>query len=149
VVIRRGLVVDHSGGEQTVLDPTTSQPTHTGGDGFAGDLGTDLDRPGPGVAVLAVRGEIDSLTTPTLQTAVAELLAGPEHRLVIDLSGVSFLASSGLAVLIRAAQEAAERGARLRLVGTGRPVRRPLEVTGSDQLFDLFNDRETAIGDPV
>ena len=68
---------------------------------------------------------------------------------MLDLTEVTFLASSGLAVLIRAAQLAGERAQRLRLVVATRAVRRPLQVTGSDQLFDLFDDLEAAIGDPV
>jgi anti-sigma B factor antagonist len=101
------------------------------------------------VSVLAVRGEIDALTTPQLETGIDELLAGPGERVVLDLAEVTFLASSGLAVLIRAAQLTGERGQRLRLVIATRAVRRPLQVTGSDQLFDLFDDLETAIGGPV
>ena len=64
---------------------------------------------------------------------------------VIDLGGVTFLASSGLAVLIRAAHRAEEDGVRLRLVASTRPVRRPLEVTGADQLFEIHPDADTAV----
>lgn len=131
-----------------MLDPTTSGPQRAAG-GFAGELGVDLRRPRSGVAVLIVRGEIDALTTPQLQSGVDELLAGSEERAVLDLSEVGFLASSGLAVLIRAAQLLADRGSRLRLVVATRAVRRPLQVTGSDQLFDLFDDADAAIDDSV
>lgn len=129
-------------------DPSTSGPQSAAG-GFAGELGLNLRRPRPGVAVLIVRGEIDALTTPQLQSGVDELLAGPEERAVLDLSGVSFLASSGLAVLIQAAQRTTERATRLRLVVSTRAVRRPLQVTGLDQLFELFDDPDVAIDDPV
>lgn len=112
----------------------------------AGELGTVLARPAAGVAVLSVDGEIDTLTAPSLQRAIAELFADPADTvLVIDLSAVGFLASSGLAVLIRAAQQAAERGVRLRLVARPRAVRRPLEVTRSDQLFALYDDPAAAL----
>ena len=131
-----------------MLDPTTSesQPAPAS---FGGDLGAVLSHPTPEVAVLAVGGEIDALTTPQLETGVDQLLADPAPLLVLDMTDVSFLASSGLAVLIRAAQLAGERGRRLRLVVATRAVRRPLQVTGSDQLFDLYDDLDTAIGGPV
>lgn len=100
------------------------------------------------MAVLSVGGEIDSLTTAQFETALTELFAvSDDGPVVIDLSGVTFLASSGLAVLIRAAQLSEARGARLRLVTTTRAVRRPLEVTGCDQLFDNFTDLDAATGD--
>jgi anti-sigma B factor antagonist len=64
----------------------------------------------------------------------------------MDLTEVRFLASSGLAVLIEAAQRAEDRGIRLRLVITNRAVRRPLEITGTAALFDLHSDAESAYG---
>jgi anti-sigma B factor antagonist len=108
-------------------------------------LDATITRPHPGTAVLTVQGEIDTLTAPTFTAATTELVTGPDERLVIDLTGVRFLASSGLAVLITAANRADERGARLRLVVATRAVRRPLEITGTDQLFDLHPDLSSAI----
>jgi len=132
-----------------VLDPTTSESQQIEAAGFAGDLETDVDRPRPGLVVLRVRGEIDALTTPRLESALSEVLVDRPELLVLDLGGVTFLASSGLAVLIRAAQLAAEDGRRLRLVIATRAVRRPLQITGSDQLFDLFDELDAATADPV
>jgi anti-sigma B factor antagonist len=108
-------------------------------------LDTTITRPHPGTAVLAVQGEIDTLTAPAFSVATTELVTGPDETLVIDLTGVRFLASSGLAVLITAAHRAEERGARLRLVVSTRSVRRPLEITGTHQLFEVHPDLNTAI----
>jgi anti-sigma B factor antagonist len=99
-----------------------------------------------GGALLTIEGEIDTLTADELERGMEQLLAAPSDVLVIDLTDVTFLASSGLAVLIRAAQQAGER--RLRLVTAARAVRRPLEITGSDQLFDLYADRGAALALP-
>jgi anti-sigma B factor antagonist len=109
-------------------------------------LDTEISRPYPGVAVLMVQGEIDTLTAPLFTAAAHELVAAPDDTLVIDLTGVRFLASSGLAVLISAAHRADERGIRLRLVVANRAVRRPLEITGTDQLFDLYEDMSAVTG---
>lgn len=109
-------------------------------------LDTMISRPLPGTVLLTVRGEIDTLTAPTFTTAADELLAEPGDALVVDLTGVRFLASSGLAVLISAAHRADERGIRLRLVVATRAVRRPIEITGTAQLFDLYADLESATG---
>lgn len=111
----------------------------------AGSIDTALSRPHPGTAVLTVQGEVDMLTAPRFESAVAELIACPDSVRVIDLSGVSFLASSGLAVLIRAAHRTEENGVRLRLVASTRSVRRPLEVTGADQLFEIHPDADAAV----
>ncbi len=113
------------------------------GDGDPTAIDTGLSRPRPGALVLTASGEVDTLTAPRLDAALDELLAAPDPVLVVDLTGISFLASSGLAVLIRAAHQAGER--RLRLVSTARAVRRPMEIIGSDQLFDLYPDRAAAL----
>jgi anti-sigma B factor antagonist len=65
---------------------------------------------------------------------------------VVHLTGVTCLASSGPAVLIRAAHRASERDLRLRLVAASRTVRRPLQITGCDQLFDIYEDVPAAVG---
>jgi anti-sigma B factor antagonist len=109
-------------------------------------LDTVITRPRSGTAVLTVQGEVDTLTAPAFAAATTDLVTGPDETLVIDLTGVRFLASSGLAVLIQAAQGAEERGARLRLVVATRAVRRPLEITGTDQLFDMYPDVSAATG---
>ncbi|MFR9803985.1 STAS domain-containing protein [Pseudonocardia sp. RS010] len=90
--------------------------------------------------VLVVDGEVDTLTAPALAEALGGLLeAEPVHAVAaVDLAGVGFLASSGLAVLIRAAHRAEAQGRALHLLGGSRAVTRPLEVTGSDQLFTLL-----------
>jgi len=121
-----------------LLDPAMPRPTYG-----VGELGVSFARPDARHAVLVIEGEIDTLTAGALERALTELLAEPSDVLVVDLSAVTFLASSGLAVLIRAAHEAGER--RLRLVSSARAVRRPMEITGSDQLFDLYPDRAAAL----
>ena len=109
-------------------------------------LDAALTRPYPDTAVLAVRGEIDTLTASAFTAATEELVTASGEVLVMDLTEVRFLASSGLAVLISAAHRAEERGIRLRLVITSRAVRRPLEITGTAALFDLHADTRSAYG---
>jgi anti-sigma B factor antagonist len=121
-----------------LLDPTKPRPSPG-----PGDLGVTFEQPDGRHALLVVEGEIDTMTADALERALTTLLAESSEALVVDLTAVTFLASSGLAVLIRAAHQAGER--RLRLVSTARAVRRPIEITGSDRLFDLYPDRAAAL----
>lgn len=125
-----------------MLDPTMPRPSPG-----PGELGVTFEQPDARHALLVVEGEIDTLTAGALEQALTRLLTDPSEVLVVDLTAVTFLASSGLAVLIRAAHEAGDR--RLRLVATTRAVRRPMEITGSDQLFDLYPDRAAALSPGV
>jgi anti-sigma B factor antagonist len=109
-------------------------------------LDATLTRPHPDTVVLAVRGEIDTLTAPAFTAAIEELLTSSGKVLVMDLTEVRFLSSSGLAAMISAAHRAEDRGIRLRLVITSRAVRRPLEITGTAALFELHPDPDSAYG---
>ena len=66
-----------------------------------GTFGTQASRSN-GQAVVRVQGEVDLYTAPQLWETLDAAIAGTPHELVIDLSDVRFLDSSGLSVLLRA-----------------------------------------------
>ena len=88
-----------------------------------------------GVVTVTVVGEVDTFTAPVLRSSLDTQLEQSPRELVIDLSGVQFLGSAGLAVLVETQKAARSRDVALRLIATTRAVTRPLEVTG---LIDLF-----------
>lgn len=98
-------------------------------------------RRGSGV-VLAATGEIDVATGPQLRAALAAALAGPGvDAVIVDLTGVTFMGSTGIAVLVDANWEAGQRSKNLRLVlGAGQAVRRPLEAAGVASLIAEYPD---------
>jgi anti-sigma B factor antagonist len=95
--------------------------------------------------VLQVQGEIDMLTSPRLRKELVELLGTRPAALVLDLAGVSFFASSGLATLVEVSEAAAEAGVPLRLAAPGRSVRRPLQITGLAGRFETYDDVPAAL----
>jgi len=97
------------------------------------------------LAVVEVRGDLDSLTVPGFDRWVHERLP-VRPDVVVDLDGVAFLASAGIAALIRLRQEAAARGVRLHLIGRdNRAVRRPVEILGVDAMLDLRTDARAVV----
>jgi anti-sigma B factor antagonist len=66
-----------------------------------GAFGAEASRSN-GQAVVAVRGELDLYTAPLLWETIDAAIAATPHELVIDLTDVTFLDSSGLSVLVRA-----------------------------------------------
>jgi anti-sigma B factor antagonist len=96
-----------------------------------------------GVTVVSVGGEVDMLSAPELRATVGQHITDGS-TLVIDLSGVTFLGSAGLAVLVEAAQQSKTRGVALRVVATDRAVTRPLEATGLGEVFSLHQTVESA-----
>lgn len=103
---------------------------------------TDAGLDQPVTVVIAARGELDSLTVPHVEATVREyLVAGPDRVqvAVVDLSGVTFLSSAGLELLMQLDQAAVAGNYELRVVtGGGRAVLRPLQLTGLDQHLRLY-----------
>lgn len=80
-------------------------------------------------AVIDAIGELDMTSAPELEKAV-EAVRGAAGRVVVDLSGIVFLDSSGLSTLVRCRRDLDELGASLRLVAPkGHGPRRVLEIS--------------------
>lgn len=101
--------------------------------------------------VVTVGGEIDLVTVDRFRAAVT---AGFDQLhdgeiLVIDLTEVTFLSSQGLQALVDVTQAARRRREPLRIVvDHTRPVIRPIEVTGLDNVLALFDTVEDALHSP-
>jgi anti-sigma B factor antagonist len=102
-----------------------------------------------GVWILRLSGDIDLDTAPEASEAVRANIGPPMRVVLIDLSGVTFCSSAGLRVLAEAANRAFEHSIDLKLVGPGRPVLRPMEVTGLDAHFLTFASVAAALADGV
>lgn len=100
--------------------------------------------PSDGHLVIEVRGELDMLTAPQLRREVIDRL--PTSTVVIlALDGVTFLGTSGLAVLIELREHAQQAGTRLALACTERRVLRPLSLAGLHHLFDIHDSMTEAL----
>jgi anti-sigma B factor antagonist len=105
--------------------------------------------PGAGVAVVSAEGEIDLANRDALGAALAPMAADPTVRLLVcDLSGVTFLACSGLSVLLDVKAELAARGAALRVVTADPTVLRMLDVTGQLAVLDVRPELAAALSRP-
>jgi anti-anti-sigma factor len=97
-----------------------------------------------GVAVVGVAGELDMATVPEVEEFVLRRLADGIGTLVLDLSGVTFLGSTGINLLIKVDAACAEAGTKLRLVATTQVVLRPLEVTEMTAHFTIVGTVDEA-----
>lgn len=90
-----------------------------------------------GIAVLTVGGEVDLATVPAFEAAIAEALSPKPTALIVDLSGVDFLASAGLQALV-ATHESISKAADFAVVADGPATSRPIQLTGLDQILSLY-----------
>src|SRR2546423_6912880 len=106
------------------------------------------------VAVVSVQGRIVNGETASLREAVgSEVAARSQTRgraIVLDLARVSAVDASGLGLMLELRELAERRDVRLKLANASGFVRRILEVTRLDSVFELSNDREpmTVISHP-
>lgn len=101
----------------------------------------------PDGVVLAPSGEIDLSRSPSMRAQVAEVMKTAPKRLVIDLSGVPYMDSSGVATLVEALQSTRKCGAKLLLCALTPRVRSILEISRLDTVFTIVADRAAASSD--
>ena len=97
----------------------------------------------PGWAILSPSGEIDLATVGQLEDALTASM-GNDTDVAVDLTGVTFMDSTGLRALLAANQNLSESGHRLALVVAGGPVDRLLDISGVGQTLAIFQSLEAA-----
>jgi anti-sigma B factor antagonist len=97
-------------------------------------------------AVVRVSGELDIATVPGL-TDVLRGLEQPCDRVVLDLSGLTFIDSTGLTLAVTEHQRAAKDGVELVLAGATENVLEVFRLTGLDVTLPMAPDVATALAD--
>jgi anti-sigma B factor antagonist len=94
--------------------------------------------------IIPLEGEIDLHESPNLRESLRPLIDKKAPRIFVDMAEVSYIDSSGLAVLIDAMQRIANYGGKFGLIAIRPAVRTVLEIARLDQVFRLYPDRATA-----
>ena len=99
-----------------------------------------------GATIIEVAGELDLHSAPQLRAeAVRAIESQSPPRIIIDLSGVTFLDSTGVGVLVGALKRAREAGGALQFCNAQTRVNRIFEITGLIGALPLFKTREEAL----
>ena len=102
----------------------------------------DLDRR---THVISVGGEIHVSTAPEFQRRLDEAISRGKTAVVLDLSGVEFIDSTGLSVILNGLRRVTRQRGRMALVCTNPTVLRLFEITRLDTTFDIHESREDAL----
>lgn len=97
-------------------------------------------------SVVAVRGEIDLHTAPQLRERLVALVEDGASRVVVDLTEVGFMDSSGLGVLVGLLKRVRESGGQLAVVCGEGTVLKVLSITGLDQVIPVSASLDEATG---
>lgn len=95
--------------------------------------------------VLPLEGEIDLHVSPRVSQKLGEITRAKPGRVVVDLSRVTYIDSSGLAVLIEGMQNVEEYGGRFALAGLQENVRSIFETARLDQVFLIYPHVDAAL----
>jgi anti-sigma B factor antagonist len=100
----------------------------------------------PGAKVVVFSGEIDLESSPVAREILIKCFKNTgKAKIIVDLSEVSYIDSSGVASLVEALQAAKKTGGMFALAATSEPTRRVLELARLDKVFTMFDSVEEGL----
>lgn len=98
-----------------------------------------------GVLVATLAGRLDSANYKDVETELIAAIEGQE-AVVLDLARLTYISSAGLRVILLAGKKMRSAHGKLALCALPDPVREVFEISGFLTIFDVYPDREAAIG---
>ncbi len=89
--------------------------------------------------VVAIAGEIDGSTAPSAQATILPMIE-PGGRILLDMTGVTYMSSAGLRMLLSTYRHVAEKDGHIVLVGLSEEIRDTMSVTGFLNFFMTCED---------
>lgn len=99
--------------------------------------------------VVEVGGEVDVYTAPALDEVLTGVVAEGRSPLVVDLTAVDFLDSTGLGVLVKALKRIREHDGRLAVVASSERIAKIFRITGLDAAMGLVESVDAALAAPA
>ncbi|MEP6485603.1 MAG: anti-sigma factor antagonist [Rudaea sp.] len=100
-----------------------------------------------GTRILVLSGRLDTETSADVELSLQDLLAAGDRNFLIDMTGIGYVSSAGLRVLLATVKQLEGGKGSLRLCGLNPSVRQVFDVAGFSKLFALFPDRAAALRD--
>ncbi len=97
--------------------------------------------------VLSAEGIMDMAAAPILTEQIRTILRRRPEALVVDLTGVTFLATAGMSVLMEADRKSEELAISFRVVAHGPVTAKPMQLLGIHDVLDIYPSVDTALGD--
>jgi anti-sigma B factor antagonist len=96
------------------------------------------------VVVATSVSALDASNAGDFKSAVGKMIQ-PGARLVLDMSGIRFVDSSGLGAILSCLRQLHDKGGELKLCGLNKPVRALFELVRMHRVFEIFNTKEEAL----
>ena len=95
--------------------------------------------------IIEVEGQVDLYSAPEFKERTARVIGAGAACVIIDLSRVTFMDSTGLGVLVGVLKRTRSARADLLLVVTDYDIERLFELTGLDEVFRIYRSRDDAL----
>jgi anti-sigma B factor antagonist len=141
-MVRRGERVERSSGAAPPLRSGRSGEPSLNGKRLMVEVEAAAER--VNACVVTVAGELDLSTIPLLEKDLLRE-AGSDGDVIVDLTGVSFIDSSGIALLIEAFRAGGDSTRLFTVVAAESQVDRVFQLAGIDRVLPVFTDRGSAI----
>ena len=98
-----------------------------------------------GKPVLDLNGEVDSYNSSKLRERRVTLIEGGQKELIINMSGVDYIDSTGLGTLVAGLKRASEQGGSIRIICPNDQIFKVFSITGLVKVFPIFNNEQDAL----
>ncbi|NNL76045.1 MAG: STAS domain-containing protein [Desulfobacterales bacterium] len=98
-----------------------------------------------GIVSITIKGRLEADSSPEAEKVVREVLRGPTTRLLFNLSGLEYLSSAGLRVVLTAAKEMKRRDGKIVLCSLNEFVKEIFEVSGFQSLIPITDSVESGV----
>lgn len=98
-----------------------------------------------GIHIFTLEGRMDTLGVPRVDQALHDAVAAGKHNLVLDMSDVNYINSSGSRTLAAVLTRLRELGGDLKLAALSQKVLRVFQIIGFDKIFSLYDTVELAL----
>ncbi len=97
------------------------------------------------VTVFALSGRLDSNTSPDFETKIMDTISGGEKKMVVDFTGLDYISSAGMRVILKATKELKNQGGGIILCSMKDYVKEVFEIAGFDSFITIVETKDQAL----
>jgi anti-sigma B factor antagonist len=98
-----------------------------------------------GTPILDLTGEVDSYNAPKLRDQMTQLIEEGKADLVINMTGVEYIDSTGLGTLVGGLKRASEHGGGIRIICPNEQIYKVFNITGLVRVFSIHDSEQSAL----
>jgi anti-anti-sigma factor len=98
-----------------------------------------------GIPIVYVSGRLDTASSPAFDSQTVSLFEEKHPRVLLDLSGLTYISSMGLRSILKIVKHTAQHGGRTGIFSVPAQILEVIEISGFQSLLDIYPDQETAL----